>query len=243
MITKNEIKQIKSLSRKKNREQLQLFVVEGYKSIRELQEIGLELVKIYCLRDATELQDLEPIIISHKDMCAISNLKTPPGYLALSKMPINEDIPSGGRMIALDAVQDPGNLGTIVRMADWFGVEHIICSLNTVDLYNPKCIQATMASIGRVQVHYINLKEFLSKTSIPILIAAMDGNSIYKTQLPTDGILVMGNESHGVSEDILEMGDVVSIPRYGVQDNPIESLNVATATAILLSEWCRATGT
>ena len=242
MITKNKIKQIKGLARKKNRELLGLFVVEGYKSIRELKIAGLSMEEIYVTQNSNELRELNPTIISANEMKSISNLKTPPGYLAVVKMLDKASLPENGLILALDDIQDPGNLGTIIRLADWFDIPHIICSKETVDLYNPKCIQATMASIARVQVHYIDLNFYLEKTSLPIMVTSMDAKSIYGSSLPSNAILVMGSESHGISESIMLKGTQISIPRYGTESDKTESLNVATATAILLAEWRRSIG-
>ncbi len=239
MITKNEIKQIKSLARKKYREQQNLFVVEGYKSIRELKEAGLRFREIYVTQDAAQLDDLPVKRISNKDMQSISNLATPPGYLAVVESIKTGSLPTKGLVIALDAIQDPGNLGTIIRLADWFNAKHILCNLGTVDLYNPKCVQATMGSIARVQVHYLDLKEFFSRTKLPVLVTAMDAPSMYERQLPKNGILLMGSESHGVSADLLDAGKAIAIPSYGEDSEATESLNVATATAIILAEWRR----
>ncbi|SCY26224.1 RNA methyltransferase, TrmH family [Nonlabens sp. Hel1_33_55] len=242
MITKNKIKQIKSLTRKKNREEMQSFVVEGYKSIRELKNAGLSVEEIYVTKEANKLHDLNPEIISIAEMKSISNLKTPPGYLAIVKMLKTQEIPERGLILALDNIQDPGNLGTIVRLADWFNVEHIVCNSNTVDLYNPKCIQATMGSIARVQLHYVELETFLKDTQLPIFVTAMSEQSIYEKKMPTDGILVMGSESHGISTEIMQLGTKISIPQYSSDGIKTESLNVATATGIVLAEWRRFTG-
>jgi len=242
MITKSKIKQIKSLARKKYREQLKLFVVEGYKSIRELENAGLRILEIYVTEDSKELDDLKVIRISNKDMQSLSNLNTPPGYLAVVEVLKTDSLPTNGLVIALDAVQDPGNMGTIIRLADWFNVKHILCNTGTVDLYNPKCVQATMGSIARVQVHYVDLNEFFGRTKLPILVTAMDAPSMYESQFPKNGILLMGSESHGVSEELMRSGKQISIPNYCDGQNATESLNVATATAIILAEWQRSIG-
>jgi TrmH family RNA methyltransferase len=239
MITKSKIKQIKSLARKKNREQLKLFVVEGYKSIRELKKAGLGIQVIYVTEDSKELDDLEVTRISNKEMQTLSNLTTPPGYLAVVEMLKTDKLPTKGIVIALDAIQDPGNLGTIIRLADWFNVKHILCNTGTVDLYNPKCVQATMGSIARVQVHYVDLKEFFGRTKMPILVTAMDAPSLYDSQLPKNGILLMGSESHGVSNELIDSGNQICIPSYGEEQEATESLNVATAAGIILAEWRR----
>ncbi|WP_194850191.1 TrmH family RNA methyltransferase [Nonlabens antarcticus] len=243
MITKSKIKQIKSLARKKNREQLKLFVVEGYKSIRELKTAGLIIQEIYVTEDSRELDDFQVTRISNKDMQGISNLTTAPGYLAVVEAVQTGALPEKGLVLALDAIQDPGNLGTIIRLADWFSIEHILCNQGTVDLYNPKCVQATMGSIARVQVHYVDLKGFFERTKLPVLVTAMNAPSMYDTKLPKNGILLMGSESHGVSEELIKSGNQISIPNYGGDQELTESLNVATATAIILAEWRRSIGT
>lgn len=240
MVTKSRLKLIKSLSRKKNREQHQLFVVEGYKSIQELAQTSLELEQILIIEGNHQLDHLKTDLISKKEMDQISMLKTAPGYLAVFKIPKSAELPSDELVVALDDIKDPGNLGTIIRMCDWFNVRHILCSQETVDVYNPKCVQASMASLGRVEVHYLPLKEYLKNQQLPIYATAMNAPSVYKTQLPKSGILLMGNESKGVSESLSSLGDAISIPSYG-DSSAVESLNVATATAILLAEWRRAT--
>ncbi|MFT6798178.1 MAG: TrmH family RNA methyltransferase [Nonlabens sp.] len=238
MITKSKLKLIKSLNRKKIREEYQLFIVEGYKSIRELLNSGLIAEDILIVSGNHQLDDLEPEIISAKDMTILSNLKTAPGYLAVFKMNQKQELPMAGKIIALDDVKDPGNLGTIIRLADWFGIEHIVCSNETVDVYNSKSVQASMASLARVQVHYTHLKEYLSNSLLPIFPTAMGGTSIYKEKLPEQGIIIMGNESHGISEELLAIGTPISIPPYGKLQNT-ESLNVAMATSVILGEWLR----
>jgi TrmH family RNA methyltransferase len=238
MITKSKLKLIKSLNRKKIREEHQLFIVEGYKSIRELLNSGLIAEDILIVSGNHQLDDLESEIISAKDMNILSNLKTAPGYLAVFKMNQKQELPKTGKIIALDDVKDPGNLGTIIRLADWFGIEHIVCSNETVDVYNSKSVQASMASLARVQVHYTHLKEYLSNSLLPIFPTAMGGISIYKEKLPEQGIIIMGNESHGISEELLAIGTPISIPPYGKLQNT-ESLNVAMATSVILGEWLR----
>jgi TrmH family RNA methyltransferase len=238
MITKSKLKLIKSLSRKKIREEYQLFIAEGYKSIRELLNSGLIAEDILIVSGNYQLDDLEPEIISAKDMNILSNLKTAPGYLAVFKMNQKQELPKTGKIIALDDVKDPGNLGTIIRLADWFGIEHVVCSNETVDVYNSKSVQATMASLARVQVHYTNLQEYLSNSLLPIFPTVMGGTSIYTEKLPEQGIIIMGNESHGISEELLTIGTPISIPQYGKLQNT-ESLNVAMATSVILGEWLR----
>jgi TrmH family RNA methyltransferase len=238
MVTKSKLKLIKSLSRKKHREEHQLFIVEGYKSIRELVESDLIVKDILITSGNHRLDDLDPVIISAKEMDALSNLKTAPGYLAVFKMKEKKSLPETGKIIALDDIKDPGNLGTIIRLADWFGVEHIVCSKETVDVYNSKCVQASMASLARVQVHYLDLVSYIQNTSLQIYPTAMNGVSIYENALPQEGIIILGNESQGIREELLNTGTAISIPQYGNQQDT-ESLNVAMATSVIISEWMR----
>lgn len=148
-------------------------------------------------------------------------------------------MPSNSLKVALDAIRDPGNLGTIIRLCDWFGITQLICSTDTVDCYNPKVVQASMGSLARVEVEYVDLKDYLSNTKLPVYGAFMDGESIYKESLPQEGILVMGNEANGVHPEIEALVNKrISIPRFG-ELQETESLNVATATAIILSEFKR----
>ncbi len=240
MVSRNTLKAIKSLATKKGRDTHKQFVVEGYKSIVELIETNLEPVLVLITDGLTPFPGLNCMHISMKDMQQVSMLKTPPGYLAVVKIPEPVALPQSGRILVLDGVQDPGNLGTIIRLCDWFSIKHLVCSLNTVDCYNPKTVQASMASIGRVTVHYTNLEPYLAHLDIPILVTTMLGTSIYHAPLPQHAVLVLGNESHGVSKNILAMGLKYTIPQYG--DHTTESLNVGTAAAIILSEWLRPTG-
>jgi TrmH family RNA methyltransferase len=238
MVTKSKLKLIKSLSRKKHREEHQLFIVEGYKSIRELVESDLIVKDILITSGNHRLDDLDPVIISAKEMDALSNLKTAPGYLAVFKMKEKKSLPQTGKIIALDDIKDPGNLGTIIRLADWFGVEHIVCSKETVDVYNSKCVQASMASLARVQVHYLDLVSYIQNTSLQIYPTAMNGVSIYENALSQEGIIILGNESQGIREELLNTGTAISIPQYGKHQDT-ESLNVAMATSVIISEWMR----
>ncbi|MGJ8683524.1 MAG: TrmH family RNA methyltransferase [Nonlabens sp.] len=241
MVTRSRLKLIKSLSRKKNRDDHQLFLVEGYKSIQELSQTTLKCQQILVTEGHHALQDLPTDMISKKDMENISTLKTPPGYLAVFEMPQKREVSTEGLIVALDDVKDPGNLGTIIRLCDWFDISQIICSQETVDVFNPKCVQASMASLGRVQVDYMELDEYLTASQLDIFPTAMDGTSIYEMQLPASGIIVMGNESAGISEQIMAHGTKISIPQYGAPP-ATESLNVAMATAVILGEWKRSTG-
>lgn len=239
MLTKNQIKLIASLSQKKFRNQHQLFVVEGKKGIEEFLNSSFELHHLYSTSDGFNADSNLFSLISESELKKISNLKTPNGALALFKMPKTEIVDASKLILALDDVRDPGNLGTIIRLCDWFGIEHLICSEETVDCFNPKVVQATMGSLSRVQIHYLNLEMFLNRTDSQKFGAFMEGENVYNYNLPPNGILVMGNEANGISSKIETLIDKkVSIPRFGNLQST-ESLNVATATAILLSEFRR----
>jgi TrmH family RNA methyltransferase len=159
--------------------------------------------------------------------------------LAVFKIPKDTEIETSGLIVALDAIRDPGNLGTIIRLCDWFGIRQIWCSKETVDAYNPKVIQATMGSIARVNISYVDLNESISKSKLPVYGTFMDGENVYNQKLPTAGILVLGNEANGISKDLENVvTNRIAIPRFG-DIQKTESLNVATATAIFLSEFKR----
>ena len=238
-ISKNQLKTITSLSQKKYRQQHNLFVAEGIKVVRELLQSSLELVKLYATDDFVIDDDSKLEKISPKDLQKISNLKTPNKVLGIFKIPDEKSLQEKGLILALDTLNDPGNLGTIIRLCDWFGITQLICSKETVDCYNPKVVQSSMGSLTRVSIKYIDLKSFLKETNLPIYIADMDGENVYKTDLPKEAILIMGNEANGVSDEIKGLvKNKISIPRFGKLQET-ESLNVATATAILLSEFRR----
>ncbi|WP_264566495.1 TrmH family RNA methyltransferase [Flavobacterium sp. N3904] len=240
MLSKNQIKLISSLQQKKHRFANQLFFAEGVKVIQELLKSNFELEHLYAIKpDFDEVQSIKKSIVSESELKKISALATPNTCLAVFKIPSNEKIIESGLIVALDSVRDPGNLGTILRLCDWFGIQQLICSNETVDIYNPKVIQATMGSIARVNVNYIDLKSFISKTHLPVFGTFMDGDNIYKTTLPQEGIIVMGNEANGISEELeLMIQNRLTIPRFGDLQKT-ESLNVATATSIILSEFKR----
>jgi len=169
----------------------------------------------------------------------ISALTTPNTCLATFKIPAAVTFEEKGLIVALDDVRDPGNLGTIIRLCDWFGIKTLFCSEESVDVYNPKVVQATMGSISRVNVVYGNLEKLLSETKLPVYGTFMDGKNIYKETLPNEGIIVMGNEANGISKAVESLvSQRIAIPRFG-DLQATESLNVATATAIILSEFKR----
>jgi TrmH family RNA methyltransferase len=240
MVSKNQIKLITSLQQKKYRFANQLFLAEGIKVIQELLESNFELVHLYSTApDFEEVLNDKKTIIHESDLKKISALASPNTCLALFKIPIEKKIIETGLILALDSIRDPGNLGTILRLCDWFGISQLICSKETVDIYNPKVVQATMGSIARVNVNYIDLEPFISQTQLPVFGTFMDGTTIYKTDLPQEGIIIMGNEANGISPEIEKLiKNRISIPRFGMLQKT-ESLNVATATAIILSEFRR----
>jgi len=240
MLSKNQIKRITSLHQKKFRNETQLFIAEGFKVIEELFNAGFEAEFFFTTTTALKsIATFVPQLISTTDLSKISCLKTPNDCLAVFKMTKSKPINLTGLVLCLDHIRDPGNLGTIIRLCDWFGVEQLICSTETVDLYNPKVIQATMGSFSRVNIVYTDLNLFLNETSLPIYGAFMDGENVYETTLSANGILVLGNEANGISDLIASnITAKISIPRFGTLQKA-ESLNVAMATAILLSEFRR----
>lgn len=236
MISKNQIKNITRLKQKKYRQQEGLFIAEGRKVIEEFLNSTFKLVDLF----TTETFDVDQeVIISENELKKISCLTTPNKALAVFKIPEDLNIQSDGLILALDSVRDPGNLGTIIRLCDWFGVDQLVCSQETVDCYNPKVVQATMGSLTRVAIHYVDLEAYLQKADLPVFGAFMEGKDVYKSKMPKAGVLVLGNEANGISKAIEAcVTDKISIPRFGALQ-ATESLNVATAGAILLSEFRR----
>ena len=240
MVSKNQIKLITSLQQKKYRFAHQLFFAEGIKVIQELIESNFELVHLYTTQnDFEQVSTDKRTLIAESDLKKITALATPNSCLAVFKIPAEKKIGESGLILALDSIRDPGNLGTILRLCDWFGIDQLICSKETVDIYNPKVVQATMGSIARVNVNYVDLENVVSQTKLPVFGTFMDGNNIYKTNLPQEGIIIMGNEANGISPELEKLiKNRLTIPRFGTLQKT-ESLNVATATAIILSEFRR----
>ena len=231
MITKNQIKLIRSLSQKKNRKKHKLFVAEGSKVVDELLVSNLELDSIYSIENKYEEYDCF-FKISNEKLSMISNLKTPNNVLAVFKIPEQKDINFDKNIIALENISDPGNLGSIIRLCDWFGIDDLICSLDTVDCYNPKVIQATMGSISRVNITYSDLN-FLIKKSKNLVLADMNGIALKKYNFKKNQIIFFGNESEGISNHLKKVvSESITIKKYG---DKIDSLNVASSVAIVLS--------
>lgn len=237
-LSKNHLKLITSLSQKKYRHKYKLFVVEGVKVVQEFLNSSYELEILFSTESSFSYLD-SFIEVSEQELKKISSLKTPNKVIALFKIPVEKNSSPSGLIVALDAINDPGNLGTIIRLCDWFGIDQLLCSKETVDCYNTKVVQSSMGSLTRVAISYIDLKEYLTSVSIPVFIADMDGDNIYEMKPPASAVLVMGNEANGISNSIKQIVSTkITIPRYG-NSQLTESLNVATATAILLSEFRR----
>ena len=229
------MKFIRSLQHKKYRDEAGLFVAEGSKCVEELKK-GFELVLEVTPANATEAE-----------IAQMSGLKTPQGVIAVFKKKIinhKSQITNGELTLVLDGIQDPGNLGTIIRTCDWFGVRHIVCSQDTADCYNPKVVQATMGALARVQIDYVNLPEWLHQQQCPIYGTLLDGKNMYSQLSAVSGqqsaVIVMGNEGNGISQEVRKfITHPVRIPSYPPEAETSESLNVAIATAIVLAEFRR----
>ncbi|RBW57271.1 RNA methyltransferase [Tenacibaculum sp. E3R01] len=240
-LSKNNIKLITSLQQKKYRQKHNLFVAEGIKVVNELLKSSLEVYQIFCVDESLEFEkNIEVILISEIELKKVSSLKSPNKVLALFKIPEEILTRKDDFIVALDGINDPGNLGTIIRLCDWFGIKELVCSGNTVDCYNQKVVQSTMGSLTRVNIYYTKLSDYLQTIDLPVFTADMDGENVYKKySLPQKAILVMGNEANGISSEVAAIVEnKLTIPRFG-ETQQTESLNVATATAILLSEFKR----
>ena len=229
VISKNKIKLIRSLETKKGREKVGLFVAEGPKVVKDLLQAGFIAKEVF--------EDIE-------DIKKISFLQHPQSMLGVFHLPTNrfKELSMNQLVLALDGVQDPGNLGTIIRVADWFGIKEIYCSHDTADCWNPKVVQATMGSIARVQLHYVDLNKMVESlpADYPIYATLLDGENIYKQELSHHGMIVMGNEGKGISPLLYtKINRKLYIPSYSSDGNTAESLNVAIATSIVCAEFRR----
>ena len=242
MLSKNELKYIQSLCQKKQRINERLFLAEGTKLVAELLEAGYPIKNIYALESwAAPLPDLPITRISPIELEKISTLQTPNQVVVVAEQrePTGEPVLKNKLTLVLDGIQNPGNLGTIIRIADWFGIDQIIASNDTVELYNPKVIQATMGSFLRLKIWYRELEELLTTINVPVYGALLNGTSMYATKPPKEALLVIGNESKGIRENILPyIKHAITIPRTG----KAESLNAAVATGILLAQLCASAG-
>ena len=237
MLSKNQQKLIRQLSQKKYRQQSGLFVAEGEKVVYELLDSGWRADQIYT---TVPLQKTPHTLVDPSVIKKISHLSSSPPIIGVFHLPKYDNInTSHGFSLALDSIADPGNLGTIIRLCDWFGIKNLFCSPNTVDCFNPKVVQSTMGSISRVQCHYVDLLSLIEQCDGKVYAASLNGSSHYQESFPSHGLLVMGSESHGISDKLLEkIENRITIPSYSV-GRGAESLNVASATAILLSEIFR----
>ena len=238
MLTKNQIKLIHSLSQKKFRVQHQMFVVEGIKVVQEFLNSNYKLVEVFSTDISYSKFSTNFTEVSSKELSKISSFSSPNKVLATFKIPPSSPVNWSGLVLALDAINDPGNLGTIIRLCDWFGISDLVCSETTVDCYNSKVVQSSMGSHTRVNITYANLETVLPQSKV-CYGTFMDGVSIYDQKLANKGVIVLGNEANGVSKEIEALMDSrISIPRFGGLKQT-ESLNVANAAAIILSEFKR----
>ena len=240
MITRAEILDIKALATKQGREEQGAFIAEGEKLVGEIRNSSLRIRRIL----QTKPVFAEGELISEKEMERISQLKSANSVLAIVELPkhkLSLANPTKNLVLALDRIQNPGNLGTIIRLADWFGISDIVCSEDTADCFNPKVVQATMGAILRVRVHYTNLAKWLSSQSeAKIYGTFLEGENIYNAHLETSGVIVMGNEGQGISDEVAEcVSHKLLIPPYPTDSCGSESLNVAVATAVICSEFRR----
>lgn len=249
-LSKNKIKYIQSLKDKKYRDEHTAFVVEGDKMVAELLQVMkcqlLVATSDFIQANFTQKSNVEEVIeVSHKsELSKVSFLKNPQQALGVFYQPdytLSVDQLKDRLSLALDCIQDPGNLGTIIRLADWYGIENIICSTDTVDVYNPKVVQATMGALARVKVHYVDLCAFLRDMGgVPLYGTFLDGDNMYQQELTPTGIVVMGNEGNGISTQIEALiTNKLFIPSYPQDRETSESLNVAIATAIICTEFRR----
>ncbi|MBN2173494.1 MAG: RNA methyltransferase [Bacteroidales bacterium] len=250
MLSRNRIQFVKSLHQAKFRSQSKQFIVEGPKLVEELLKSDwktnqLLATGIWIEKNIALLtKSVEIIEISEKELSRISALKTPNQVMGIAEMKPNESIEITGKLILmLDEIKDPGNMGTIIRTSDWFGIDRIICSENCVNIYNPKVVQATMGSLFRVNTFYTDILQYLEnlKGRVPVYGTLLEGKSIYNENLTRDGIVLIGNESHGLSSQLIPyITHRISVPPFGsLEKNRAESLNASIAAAIVLSEFRR----
>ena len=237
MLSKNQVKLIQKLQQKKYRNELNLFIVEGKKSIVEFLQAGYRLELLIATEVFATALNGQPItLVSKEELRKVISLKNPDEGLAIFHQRQHKGILQEGVILALDNVQDPGNLGTLIRLCDWFGIETLICNNQTVDCYNPKVVQATMGSLTRVAVHYVDLAGFLATCVLPLYAMDLDGENLYTTEFPEDCVLILGNEANGISPEVRALADgIITIPRFGKLQQT-ESLNVAMAGAIVVSQ-------
>ena len=246
MLSKGKIKYIKSLDHKKFRDEYGVFLAEGNKLVAELMghfECELLVAKPQWMATQGDLLTGELVVAEDDDIRRASLLKSPQDVLAVFRRPervFDKEMLTGKVSLALDGVQDPGNLGTILRIADWFGIDTVLCSPQCADLYNPKTVQATMGALARVQVHCVDLAQVLGETELPVVGTTLDGTDLYEAELPEAAVIVMGSEGNGIGEEVSAMlTHRLLIPSFPPERVTSESLNVAAATAVVCAEFRR----
>lgn len=245
MISKTKLKELVAYKQQKRCDEEDVFVVEGVKLVDEALQEGVEAVALcatqeWCAAKAEKLQStatFELFEVSESDLERLSSMRAPNQVWMLARRGEIRRPESAALTLVLDRIQDPGNMGTIIRIADWFGIRHIVCSKDTVSCYNPKVVQSTMGGIFRTCVEYTDIVEWLHGCGKPVYGAMLDGKNVYETQLEKPAVLVIGNESKGISEAVAAcLTNRILIPNYG---GTCESLNAAVATGILCAEFCR----
>ena len=246
MLSKNQLKLVRSLELKKNRKKEGLFVAEGPKVVGDLLRAGYVPHSIFKVQGSGFKVQGSSFLVTDDELRKLSFLQHPQEVLALFEIPQSHKLTANSQQlaIALDGIQDPGNLGTIIRIADWFGITTIYCSEDTADCYNPKVVQATMGSLAHINIVYCDLVALLQQYDGPIYGTLLDGQNIYQQELSSEGIIVMGNEGNGISPAIRQLvTHKLLIPNYNPSSETAESLNVAIATAITCAEFRRVTVT
>lgn len=240
MLSKNQLKFIRSLKKKKFRQTHQLFLAEGIKVVEELIKSPFIVHQLYATESYSNILNVPDIqLISDKELGLVSDFSSPNQILGIFEIPKSKDLVKQGITLVLDEINDPGNLGTIIRLCDWFGVAQLVCSENTVDCFNQKVVQASMGSLTRVLVNYVDLAPYLANEKRAIYGTFLKGENIYSSKLEKNAVIVLGNEANGISNEIEQLvHKKITIPQFGEQQST-ESLNVAMSTAIILSEFKR----
>ena len=237
MVTKKDIKFINNLKQKKFRYLNNCFIVEGKKSIKEFIDSDFKIIKLYSVDCSIFIDTSNQFEIDYQLLKKMSFLKNPDDHIAIFQFKKTKPIKNNSLIIALESIRDPGNLGTIIRTCEWFGIKDVVCSLDSVDCYNPKVIQSAMGSISRLNITYLNLKDYLKSFNDLITGTSLSGRNLYDSNIKANnGILIFGNEANGISKELLKLTDFnLTIPRFNENDFP-ESLNIASSLSIILSE-------
>ena len=237
MLTAHKIKVFQSLDKRKFRQKYNLFLVEGNKTIKEIPASKFKIQEIFSLNpEDLNLKNAKISQINAVELRKISFLQNPKDSVAVCEISESKELPQNGVQLVLDGIQDPGNLGTIIRLADWFGISQIICSEDTADFYNPKVIQASMGSFLRVNMVYTDIQNYLQQSMAPAIGTDMVGENLYACDFPETFNLVLGNEGNGIREKTAELlGKIITIPRFGTSQST-ESLNVAMSAGIILGQ-------